>query len=695
MLQFIPSDIELFNTFINQTDDCQLTIREHTIYPKDAEGKTLYSSPDKKVLHEPAWKTWDWTEEESRQWSQFRQRNDELYRAYTGAKDEERNRLQELLNENISACITYDQEHRIIERLFFSDQSYGKDREAFGIKQDKLQYETAVRTITLLYEKQIPLSDFEKQFIDKYIALHDQLPGRISKLCSEIKVLHQKLPELWGRIFVAKEKADKATNSIYIPPPEMKGSYSPIVSLVVPSAEEMQQRVDDFNQYMQQFDDDVRALCDAVDDLKLQVYDEDDDGNSTDPLYNEVDSMEQELRDNWEKYSLDTTSVYLDFDEYKGVSWNEEKKLETAWYEFIDENNLFMDMFNEFIGFLNDKFSPQHDENITKVSYTDELKNGIDPGYDSDDPRAETIHRFESGMGSPYFDVDDWHVILDHYQHIFDEKNKALALEKAFTQHPGNALLILRKAEEEAGKHEYKKALALVKQAEAQGPPHHPNLYFIKANILCQVHAQEKAIPLYNKIIGAKGPELEVFREHARYRLLDIYEEQKKYSECIRLSKELIEKNPDDENLVANLSSFYRMNAMFKEAEETAKNFLEKFPQSAACIEQLGHLYFETKEYRKAIDQFESSYTLNKNENYNSIFYQGNAYMELKHFSDAAVCFETCLFYFPLDKNYHVSAARCYKEMKMPYASVFHLRKALEIDPECAEALQQLQLSGN
>jgi len=683
MAQQIPAEVESFNSYIINTDDCQRALVEHTVYPADTEGKTNYLSPDKKVLNEPAWMGWNWTEEESRQWSLYRQRHDQLYRGYSRAEGVEQNSRQELLNENISACIAYSLEHRLLEHIALSGQTTLGQLQTFGIKQDILQYKTPLRTITIQYEKQNPLSDFEKEFIDKYIALHNLVPERTGQILGEINELHSSLPGLWKKISIVREKADKASNTISLPPPEMKGSYSPVTSFKILSAEETQQHVDDFNAYIHQFQGEINSLCDRSDALAEEVYDEDANGESRNSLFNEVDKMHRDLHKSWEKYSIETMTLHDDFDEFLEAWGDEDEKITAPWSDFIKEQHVFMDVYNALVVFLNEKFNGK-EEDIETVSGP--------PSGDPDDIRTETIKRYESEMNSGiYFDIDDWHIILDHYEHKHDGKNKDIALEKAFAQHPQNATLLLRKAQEEAGKHEYQKALAFVKQAEAQGPPHHPNFYFIKANIFCQVHAPEQAIPLYNKLIASRDQGLEWFQEHARYRLIDIYAGQKKYFECIELCKELLEKKPDDENTIADLCSYYREGKMFKEAEEAAKNFLQKFPNSSQCMEQLGLLYLETGEYEKAAEQFENSYAVNKNENYGRLFHKGKALIALKRFSEAAVCFETCLFYYHLDKEYHLAAAQCYKQLKMPYAAAYHYRQALALDPECAEALQQLQ----
>ncbi len=684
------SDRTAFNTYLSNTDDCMQALMDY--YAPDAEGKITYE-PDTRQ-QQPAWKCWGLTEADSKQWSLFRQQNNELHTKFTDAKGAEQKTLQELLDKNQADFFAYYKKQDILECLVHSGHISDMQRETMGVSQDIIERKTALRTITLKYEKQIPLTDFEKEFVNKYVALHNEVPLRSQKLCNEIKKLHDAIPGLWPKMWIAKEKADKARNVICMPPPEMKGDWSPIVQMYIPSLEEQQVLVDDCNTYFTQFSEDINKISEPSDALYAQVYDDeedDDDEENPKTLFGEVHKMESELVHNWAKYTILCDD---DWQEFLEKYSDENKKVTKAWEHFIDEYNAFMDVYTALVDFLNER-NERREEQAEDVS-TPEVS-----ADETDDHRAETIQKYESPMGAnAYFDVLDWHIIMDHYQNNHDEKTVAQILEKAFAQHPENATLLLRKAGEEAGKHEYQKALALIKRAEDLETEHHPNLYLIKADIFCQMHAPDKAIPLYNKLINAKGEGLAWFHERARTLLIDIYDAKQKYDECMRLAKELTEMYPKNGSYVANLAYYYRLNGKIKESEEVLIAFLKEFPKSDTCLEQLGHHYTDTKEYEKAIKQFELAYEVDKLENYDNLSDKGDALIELAksnertaliYYKSAVICFETCVFHYRFGKEYHLSAAQCYKELNMPYAAIYHYRQVLVIDPGSAETLQQLQ----
>src|SRR5436305_901184 len=86
----IPSDFDAFQEYINRTDDYQSGLDSigFSVYPRDENGKTDYNDRnniiEKKGL--PAFYRWDWTENESRQWTAFRKRYNGLFEKYLASK---------------------------------------------------------------------------------------------------------------------------------------------------------------------------------------------------------------------------------------------------------------------------------------------------------------------------------------------------------------------------------------------------------------------------------------------------------------------------------------------------------------------------------------------------------------------------------------------------------------------------------
>ncbi len=688
MIQKIPTDIELFNKFINETDNRQHIFHEYLIPKLTPDAKWDYTDAEKHVDEKTRVECWGWTKDVSEQWSRFRSINDELYNKLANAEGEERNQLTKQLNENISKCIEYDKKHKVIIGILFGGHSNNDDKKVFNVKQDVMQFETPLRTISFTYEKQLPFSDFEKKLIDKYVEMYNQLPKTTKYVINELNAMAELLPGYWERLFICKEKADKASNTICFPPAAMKGGYSPAISVYIPTAEEQQLYINEFNTSINDLIHELNAHFDHVNEIQKLIHGEDEDEKKSKTLFSQVDAMYHKLL-HQNKNSIDVCIFANDFDEFKGVWSDERKKMEKVWDVFIKKDNVLGDVWQELYDLLKAKFAPK-----PRAANMPPPLNMPPSNPEFDELKKETMQRFETEV-STFFDAEDWHIILDNYGAKNDLKNKAKYLEIALTQHPESSTLLLRKADEEVSKQEFKKALDLVNKAETLETYHHPNFYLIKANILCQLHTPELAIPLYDKLINTKSPGVERYQQIASYNLLDIYENMGNYLECISITKNLFEKNKNDEILFQRLCGYYRSAELFKEAEETIAAFIADNPDNASSIEQLGLSSIENKDYRKAIEYFDKAFNINKDENYGSLFHMGNAYIELKEFDDAATCFETSILYYHFDKKSHLAAVQCYKELDMPYMVDYHINKILELDPEFTESLNIMKEQGN
>ncbi len=689
MIQKIPTDIELFNKYINVTDDRQFVIHEYLIPTISPDGKWDYTNAAKKIDDKNRRDTWDWPNDRSEQWSKFRKINDDLYANLANAQGDEREQLKSKLNANIKACIDYDKEHKVVEGILLSDKANYDDKEAFGVQQDLYEIDNPIHKISFKYEKQIPFSELDKELIAKYVEMHNELPLTTKYVIEELNAMTEKLPAFWERLFICKEKGDKASNTICMPPPPMKGSYGPVVSFYMPTAEEQKQYIDDFNKYIDDLINDTNAYFEHVSEVQKLIYDDEEDPDTSESLFYQVDRLYHKLFDK-DKNSIDICTFDENFDDFKGAWSDERKKMQKVSDEFSLKNNVFGDVWEELYDLLKAKFAPKP-KNVVNLQQA-----SVNPtsNPDFDEFKKETLQRFESGI-SNFFDAEDWHVIIDNFEAKHDDKNKEKYLEIALTQHPESAKLLIRKASEEADKHEYKNALSIIDKAETLESQHHPNFYLIKGRILCNLYLTNQAIPLYEKLFNSKGIGLDHYQEIAYYNLIDIYEGQKNYLECISITKDMLDKHKDNDTYTARLCSYYRMAGLLKEAEELVTAYLEKNPDNAICNEELGHIYNENKEYWKAINQYDKAFEINKEENYNSLFYKGKAYVERKDYSDAATCFETCVLYYHFGKEYHIAAMHCYKELNMPYLVDYHINKILELDPEFSESLNIIKEQSN
>jgi tetratricopeptide (TPR) repeat protein len=701
-IKHIPTDVEEFQKYINETDDAQKAIDTvgYTIYARDAKGKIDFQDTvnNKEIKNRPMYERMDWTEDESKEWSRFREEYNIAYAKYKDTKDGKgKEELEKIINE----CIAYDKKQGVIQRISDGGNTPYREREIFKIQQDILEYKTPFRTIKLKYEAQQALQPYEEKYIKKYIEHHNhtyEVLERLKRFRTNVAALHKTIAPLWEQIYILKDKADKATNTIFLPPPHMMGSHSPVVRFYNPTQEELQQYCDDFNNHFQQFYKELSVMCKGCDVLHdeeewvIDIYNFED--KPTKKFFDEMQKLRSALYGG-RKGTLEIMTVDKDYDggfltDFQAVKETTEAA-DNDWSALVGEQKIFLEVYNTLTTFLKEKFNPTEPERAP-------FDVSAPPPPEADELKEETMTRYRADLANgteTYFDSQDWHVIMDHYMQKHDHKNIAIAMKRARTLHPDEPTLIIRDASIKMDEHKYQEAMELMKLAEVTGPPYHPNYYTTRANIYMQLKTPELAIPLFRKLISQEAKELKWWRDYSYDQLIEIYDEKKEYEECILLSLETYKDRQDDEWLVAKLSDYYcKINKQDK-AIKLLNDFLETHPKSSTCIERLAHIYFEKKEYDKTIEYADKSYSLDKGENYGALAEKGNALIELKKYQEALVCFELAHFYFKLTKEYHLGAAECYVNLNIPQQAIYHYRKALTLDADNKEALEALKLLGS
>lgn len=101
--------------------------------------------------------------------------------------------------------------------------------------------------------------------------------------------------------------------------------------------------------------------------------------------------------------------------------------------------------------------------------------------------------------------------------------------------------------------------------------------------------------------------------ENNTYRLFlaNLYVQQEKVEEAIKLYYEVLEKEPDNEGVQLRLGLLYSHMERYDTAEKIFKQMLEKNPQSYFTHLSLARLFKQTKQYKEAIREYEKALVLN------------------------------------------------------------------------------------
>ena len=372
----IPVDIEEFNDYMNSTDDEQKRIDTigYTVYKKDKNGKTDYSkATDEKVINEPMYKRWEWTADESHEWSRYRNEYNILFEQYNLTGADEKLKLQ--LEEYIKAVIKYDGQQQLVNRVAISWVVPYYQWDMFLIRQDDLEYETPLRTITFKYEMNQPFNATEKTFIKKYLQLHThsfEMLERIKKCRKNTEEVRKMLPQLWEQLPILKDELDKARNSICMPPPHFKGMWSDAVSFTIPTAEQSQQNVEKFNNHIAAYHKELLDLdkkCDIVYpeyEWLLDLSNGEDD-KPTKKLWDEVEDLKSKLFADIDS-SISSSSLDEEWDNFLGEGWSQVSEASDKgtddWNRFCDEQNLLINVYTALCNYCQNGNTNEDDEEM-------------------------------------------------------------------------------------------------------------------------------------------------------------------------------------------------------------------------------------------------------------------------------------------------------------------------------------------
>jgi tetratricopeptide (TPR) repeat protein len=662
----IPSAIDKFYSYIINTDDCQ---------------KEIDPADDNK----PVYLKWDWTPEESRQWTLFRNAYAELFSKNANTKIISDPAVVRELNRIIHACQGFDALNCLLDRIADSPNTNLKHQEVFNIQQDVLELKTSFRTIRLLYEKDRPFGDLEKSYVEKYVALHEEAHQALCKLKSHqdmIPDLHQGMSPLWEEFPEVRHKGLNLTPQIFF------SQSGEVKTVQIPTEEESQRKLDDYYRHIQTFSeklDKFNEQCDAafeVVEWSEQLLDDD----YPDPLFEAVKAMQTTMYENFKDYSINVVTIDMDYEEfletYQSI-YAENKRLGDQWDIFLKEHSLFIELYNEFVEYQNRKTGEGEDNDSSAGRV-----------MDTEEQYAELADRFESSRKnnvSTYFDIDDWNQLIDYYLRKYDKNNSSLSIRLASMQHPGEGTFMIRKAEEEAAELRYQKALELLSLVESKGPPYHPGLYYAKACIYDNLKMPLQAVGLYKKAISASDESTSGLRRRAYDSLIASYEEQKNYEECIRLLKKRISSEPVNEILISEIGRFCCLSDKPQEAEELTLDFLKKHPKSAICLEGLGDIYTKMGLHQRAMENYDKAFEIDDESYFAVNFKKGDILKGLKRFGEGVVCYELGLLYNQFETAYHCQAAACYRELHRYEMAASHYRQALSTDPDSKIAMDGLQ----
>lgn len=296
----------------------------------------------------------------------------------------------------------------------------------------------------------------------------------------------------------------------------------------------------------------------------------------------------------------------------------------------------------------------------------------------------EELERFEKSLtGEPlgFMDSDTLEAIIDHYLIQGNYTKANLCAEIGMQQFPFIALFTLRKAQAISANGQLKEALNLLSQLEKSGNTSCEH-FLTKASIFSQLRDTKTAIKYFTEALNVAEPEDkdEIFVDLAME-----YEAARDFKNAVRILKQALETNPNNEVAIYELAFCYDQMEDFDSAIKCYSDFIDENPYSFTAWYNLGNAYSKSENFEKAIWAYD--YCLLINEDFSPAYFNlGNAYLSEEKYLLSIQNFEKCIELDGEDGLTLCYLGECNEQLgNLEEAKRFYY-KSLELMPELSDA---------
>lgn len=273
-----------------------------------------------------------------------------------------------------------------------------------------------------------------------------------------------------------------------------------------------------------------------------------------------------------------------------------------------------------------------------------------------------------------FFDATEFENIIGHY---IDSGRLALAkkaLKLALDQHPKSVNLLLMKAELYTFEDKFDKAMDLLDSLKSL-EPNNEEVYILIANIYSKQDLHLEAIETLKEALNFADDLIEIHSIMGmEYLFLEDFENAKQsYVQCL-------ENDENDYTALYNIIYCFDFLDQNEEAIQFLKNFLDRQPYCEVAWHQLGKLYFEQKQYEKALEAFD--YAIISDDYFIGAYLEKGKVLErLKRYKEAIECYTLTLQIDDPTAFAYLRIGKCFLKLDDPEKALKHYKKALHEDP--------------
>jgi len=302
--------------------------------------------------------------------------------------------------------------------------------------------------------------------------------------------------------------------------------------------------------------------------------------------------------------------------------------------------------------------------------------------YLPDEDNNETVKRYEdylSGTSTGYFDVDELETIVDFYLLKGRTKDCSQAIDLGLKLHPRNYTLLTKRAKVYLTAGDAKKAIRILDSLS-----HHEDseVKMLRMESLILLNRDKEARILADELINNESEDADILCLDIAY----TYIGQLRFESALEFLIQGNKFNPSNTDLLFELAFVYEQLDNTEEAVNTYNKILDINAFSSEAWFNIGQIYYNDQEYKKALYAYDYVLTLDENDIF-AMQQKGHSLFQLGDYSKALDSYNDYDKKVIFDSQIKIFIAECYEKMEDFQTAFTFYEKAIKLDPESYDGL--------
>ena len=254
---------------------------------------------------------------------------------------------------------------------------------------------------------------------------------------------------------------------------------------------------------------------------------------------------------------------------------------------------------------------------------------------------SDDLKKFEALMNGEaygFIDSDRWEALIDHFMINGQFKNALICIDEALISFSFNSIFSLRKAQCFSTTGKLKEAINLISELEKKGE-HSFEIILTKASVFSQLKDTKNAIRFFLEALSIAE------KDHKDELYLDLaieYENSGDYQSALKVLKDAIKFNPNNETAIYEIAFCYDQLGDYKSSIKCYSDFIDENPYSFTSWYNLGNAYAKVEDFEKSIWAYD--YCILINEDFGPVFFNlANSFLSLGKYTKAIESFHKCV----------------------------------------------------